>query len=85
VLAGDRYAEAVRGDIETARRIGINGVPFFVADGHLGASGAQPPEVLGQLLRQTWEDGHPGPIGAAGAGDTGAEPEDGCGPDAGAI
>ncbi|MGD9797689.1 MAG: DsbA family oxidoreductase [Acidimicrobiia bacterium] len=59
VLAGDAYADDVRTDIETAQRLGITGVPFFVADGHLAASGAQPPEVLGQLLRRAWDDAHP--------------------------
>jgi predicted DsbA family dithiol-disulfide isomerase len=56
VLTSDRYADDVKADIEAARRIGITGVPFFVADDHLGASGAQPPEVLGQLLRRAWDD-----------------------------
>jgi predicted DsbA family dithiol-disulfide isomerase len=40
-LAEARYASAVRDDIEMARRIGINGVPFFVFDNRHGVSGAQ--------------------------------------------
>jgi predicted DsbA family dithiol-disulfide isomerase len=55
VLASDAYADAVRADIETARRLGITGVPFFVAGGRLAVSGAQPPEILGRFLRQAWE------------------------------
>jgi predicted DsbA family dithiol-disulfide isomerase len=51
VLDGDAYAGAVRGDEEQAARYGITGVPFFVADGKYAVSGAQPPEVLLQLLR----------------------------------
>jgi predicted DsbA family dithiol-disulfide isomerase len=55
VLGGDAYSEAVQADIDQARRIGINGVPFFVADGRIAVSGAQPPDILGQLLRQAWD------------------------------
>lgn len=35
-----------------AREIGVQGVPFFIIDRHLGVSGAQPPEVLLDALRQ---------------------------------
>jgi predicted DsbA family dithiol-disulfide isomerase len=55
-LAGDRFAAAVREDEQTARRFGITGVPMFVVDRELGASGAQPPELLLSLLRQGWEN-----------------------------
>jgi predicted DsbA family dithiol-disulfide isomerase len=55
VLATDRYAAEVRDDERTAAALGIHAVPFFVVDRALGASGAQPPEVLGDLLRQGWE------------------------------
>lgn len=52
VLTGDRYAGAVAADIAQARAYGISGVPFFVIDGSLGVSGAQPPDVLNRVLRQ---------------------------------
>jgi predicted DsbA family dithiol-disulfide isomerase len=52
VLDGDAYAGAVRADEQQAARYGITGVPFFVADGTYAVSGAQPPEVLLQLLRR---------------------------------
>jgi predicted DsbA family dithiol-disulfide isomerase len=55
VLAGGRYAAAVRDDERTAAALGIHAVPFFVVDRALGASGAQPPEVLGEMLRRGWE------------------------------
>lgn len=55
VLAGDRYAEAVRGDEAFAQELGISGVPFFVLAGRLGVSGAQAPEVLLGALNQAWE------------------------------
>jgi predicted DsbA family dithiol-disulfide isomerase len=55
LLAGDRYAADVREDERTASAFGIHAVPFFVVDRSLGASGAQPPEVLAEMLRQGWE------------------------------
>jgi predicted DsbA family dithiol-disulfide isomerase len=55
VLASDRFAAEVREDERTAAQLGIHAVPFFVVDRALGASGAQPPEVLGEFLRQGWE------------------------------
>ncbi|WP_028059387.1 DsbA family oxidoreductase [Candidatus Solirubrobacter pratensis] len=54
VVESDRYADAVREDEELARRIGINGVPFFVLGRRYGVSGAQPADVLVQALDQSW-------------------------------
>jgi predicted DsbA family dithiol-disulfide isomerase len=56
VLEGDAYADAVRADEQQAARYGITGVPFFVADGKYAVSGAQPPEVLLQLLRRAYDE-----------------------------
>jgi len=56
VLDGDSYADAVRADEQQAARYGITGVPFFVADGKYAVSGAQPPEVLLELLRRAYHD-----------------------------
>ncbi|WP_030228464.1 DsbA family oxidoreductase [Actinoalloteichus caeruleus] len=47
---GDAYADAVRADLDLARRLGVSGVPFFVLDGRYGVSGAQPVEVLARAL-----------------------------------
>jgi predicted DsbA family dithiol-disulfide isomerase len=55
LLAGDRFADAVRDDERTGAALGIRGVPFFVVDRAFGASGAQPPEVLRELLDRAWE------------------------------
>jgi predicted DsbA family dithiol-disulfide isomerase len=52
--SGD-YADEVRQDEQQARQIGISGVPFFVFDMALGASGAQPTELFSQALDQAWE------------------------------
>jgi predicted DsbA family dithiol-disulfide isomerase len=54
VLAGERYGAEVRDDERTAASFGISGVPFFVVDRSIAASGAQSPEVLGELLRRGW-------------------------------
>ena len=58
-LGDRRYLPAVREDIETARALGATGVPFFVVDRTYGAAGAQPAEVLLQLLERAWADSHP--------------------------
>jgi predicted DsbA family dithiol-disulfide isomerase len=47
-----RHAAAFDQDLQTAQRLGIRGVPFFVIDQKLGVSGAQSPEVLRQAFAQ---------------------------------
>lgn len=59
LLAGDAYADAVRQDEAQAGAYGIRGVPFFVLDGRLGVSGAQPREVLASALEQAWATAEP--------------------------
>jgi predicted DsbA family dithiol-disulfide isomerase len=54
MLAGDRFAEEVREDERTAQQFGISAVPTFVVDRALGVSGAQPPDMLLELLREGW-------------------------------
>jgi len=54
LLAGDRYAEEVRDDEQTATELGISAVPTFVIDRRLGVSGAQPPDALLEFLREGW-------------------------------
>jgi len=50
VLGGADYADAVMADVQEARALGVSGVPFFVFDGRLGLSGAQPVEVFIEAL-----------------------------------
>jgi len=53
VLANsESFAIDVRQDEAQARDLGIHSVPFFVLNGHYGVSGAQPPEVLLQVIEQ---------------------------------
>jgi predicted DsbA family dithiol-disulfide isomerase len=54
VLAGTEYAGAVQADIEMARRLGANGVPFFVIDRKYGISGAQAAETFLHALRTAY-------------------------------
>lgn len=59
MLASERFAEEVRADETVARELGISGVPFFVIDRAFGVSGAQPADVLVQVLDRAWADAHP--------------------------
>ena len=59
VLAGDAYAADVRADEQQAQSLGISGVPFFVVDQKYGVSGAQPSELLLQVLDRAWSESAP--------------------------
>jgi predicted DsbA family dithiol-disulfide isomerase len=59
VLAGDRYTDEVRADERAAHEIGVQGVPFFVFDRRYAVSGAQPSDVLLEVLERTWADRQP--------------------------
>jgi predicted DsbA family dithiol-disulfide isomerase len=58
-LADRRYLAAVREDGATAQALGATGVPFFVVDRKYGAAGAQPAELLLQILERAWADANP--------------------------
>ena len=58
-LTDRRYRAAVGQDAATAQALGATGVPFFVVDRKYGAAGAQPPELLLQILERAWADAHP--------------------------
>lgn len=55
VFDGETYADEVRQDELQAQQIGISGVPFFVFDMALGASGAQSAELFASALNQAWD------------------------------
>jgi predicted DsbA family dithiol-disulfide isomerase len=69
LLAGNRYAAEVREDERIATQLGISAVPFFVVDRSVGAAGAQPPEVLGELLRRAWAT-RPTPVAIVAEGES---------------
>jgi predicted DsbA family dithiol-disulfide isomerase len=51
----DEFADAVRDDEQTASELGITGVPFFVFDGRLAVSGAQPTQTFAEAIRRVTE------------------------------
>lgn len=51
-LEGDVGKEEVRYGLAEARQLGVQAVPFFVIGGRFGLSGAQPPEVLVELMER---------------------------------
>ncbi|GAA4853589.1 DsbA family oxidoreductase [Paenibacillus vulneris] len=59
MLASNQYSDEVRADEEEARRLGVNGVPFYVINRKYGVSGAQPSETFLQVLQQVWEEEQP--------------------------
>ncbi|PRY41184.1 putative DsbA family dithiol-disulfide isomerase [Geodermatophilus tzadiensis] len=60
-LADHRYRAAVLDDARTAQALGATGVPFFVVDRRYGAAGAQPADLLLQLLERAWAERDPVP------------------------
>jgi predicted DsbA family dithiol-disulfide isomerase len=51
-LEGNAGRQEVVDDLEFAQDVGIRGVPFFIFEDRFAVSGAQPPEVLLQIMRQ---------------------------------
>ncbi len=51
-LAADEGADEVRAEIDSARRMGVEGVPFFVFAEKFAVSGAQSAEVLRQAMAE---------------------------------
>jgi predicted DsbA family dithiol-disulfide isomerase len=51
-LASDRAVQEVRAEEATGHRLGIRGVPYFVLNGKISISGAQPPDIFVSALRQ---------------------------------
>ena len=56
VLGSDRFAEAVRAEQQQAAQLGVRGVPFFVFEQRYAVNGAQPTEVLVQVLDQVRQE-----------------------------
>ena len=52
----ERYAYQVNQDIQEARQIGVNGVPFFVFNRKYAISGAQPPQAFLETLRKSFDE-----------------------------
>lgn len=67
-LSSGRFAEEVREDERTAGQLGIGAVPTFIVGRAVGVSGAQPPEVLLDLLREGWRREGQGSTATVGEG-----------------
>jgi predicted DsbA family dithiol-disulfide isomerase len=52
VLASDKGLVEVKDEEAVGRRLGIRGVPYFVFNGRISISGAQPPDIFVSALRQ---------------------------------
>jgi predicted DsbA family dithiol-disulfide isomerase len=55
LLDGEADKDAVREEIATAQRLGVNGVPFFIFAGRFGVPGAQPAEILASAIKRAAE------------------------------
>lgn len=53
------YRLAVRADIDAARQVGVQGVPFFVLEDRYGISGAQPSDLFAETLERVWRESNP--------------------------
>ena len=51
-LASEKGVVEVKAEEAVGRRLGIRGVPYFVFDGTVSISGAQPPDVIVSAIRQ---------------------------------
>lgn len=59
VLESNDYANEVNADINKAKALGIQGVPFFVVNEKYGVSGAQGVEVFSDILQKAWHEANP--------------------------
>ena len=59
VLETEAFADDVRADELLASQLQVTGVPFFVFDCRLAVAGAQPPEVLLEVLQRAWSEREP--------------------------
>lgn len=56
LLPTDAEVEGVNGEIETSRKIGVTGVPFYILNQKYGVSGAQMPEILIEAITNATKD-----------------------------
>jgi predicted DsbA family dithiol-disulfide isomerase len=75
VLASTEFEDAVAADVQQAAAYGATGVPFYVVDEKYGIAGAQPTQLLREVVARAWDESHP-QIEVVGG--TGACGPDGC-------
>lgn len=56
VFTDKKYTQLVKQDLQEAREIGVQGVPFFVLDRKYAVSGAQPSELFLQSLEKAYTE-----------------------------
>jgi predicted DsbA family dithiol-disulfide isomerase len=56
ILESDQYSEEVTNDEETALRLGIEGVPYYIINNKYVVPGAQPPELFLEILEKARKD-----------------------------
>jgi predicted DsbA family dithiol-disulfide isomerase len=56
VLESDKYGAEVRKDEESASKLNINSVPYFVFNNKYAISGAQQPELFLEILEKVREE-----------------------------
>jgi predicted DsbA family dithiol-disulfide isomerase len=54
-LASEKGVVEVKAEEAVGRRLGISGVPYFVFNGSISISGAQPPDIIVSAIRQAKE------------------------------
>nr|WP_299204825.1 DsbA family oxidoreductase [uncultured Brumimicrobium sp.] len=55
-MKDEKYTELVKADIQEARQVGVQGVPFFVLDRKYAVSGAQPAQAFLESLTQAYTE-----------------------------
>jgi predicted DsbA family dithiol-disulfide isomerase len=55
-LESDKYAEAVKADVQESQQLGVSGVPFFVFDRKYAISGAQPSAAFLETLEKSFSE-----------------------------
>jgi predicted DsbA family dithiol-disulfide isomerase len=56
ILEGDAYTEDVHADEAEARKLGVNGVPYYTFDRRHGIFGSQPSDVFLKTLEKAWAE-----------------------------
>ncbi len=56
MLEGKTYTNEVRADEREAQQLGIRGVPFFLFNRKYSVSGAQPADLLLEVLQKVWDE-----------------------------
>lgn len=59
ILRSNEYKKEVNADIERAKAIGVQGVPFFMINDRYGISGAQGVDTFTKVLQKAWHEANP--------------------------